>query len=81
MTLGKVATVWDGEVCGVRGALEDALSEASVLILSDSQVAIAAIKKAARTGKATTADLRRVMMDIKERQTRLGPNAEEATIL
>jgi len=75
VTLGKVATVWDGEVCGVRGALEDAPSETNVLILSDSQAAIAAVKKAGRTGKARTADLRRVMMDIKERQTRLGPNA------
>jgi len=75
VTLGKLATVWDGEVCGVRGALEDAPSESNVLILSDSQAAIAAVKKAGRTGRARTADLRRVMMDIKERQTRLGPNA------
>jgi len=74
-TLGKLATVLDGEVCGVRGALEDAPSESNVLILSDSQAAIAAVRKAGRTGKARTADLRRVMMDIKERQTRLGPNA------
>ena len=73
-TLGKLATVWDGEVCGVRGALEDAPSETNVLILSDSQAAIAAVRNAGRTGKARTADLRRVMMDIKERQTRLGPN-------
>ena len=74
-TLGKLATVWDGEVCGVRGALEDAPSKSKVLILSDSQAAVAAVRKAGRRGKATTADLRRVMMDIKERQTRLGPNA------
>jgi len=71
-SLGKIETVWDG---GVRGALEDAPSESNVLILSDSQAAIAAVKKAGRTGKARTADLRRVLMDIKERQTRLGPNA------
>jgi len=74
-TLGKLATVWDGEVCGVRGALEDAPSETNVLILSDSQAAIAAVKKAGKTGKARTADLRKVMMEIKERQSRLGPNA------
>jgi len=74
-TLGKIATVWDGEVCGIRGALEDAPSETNVLNLSDSQAAIAAVKKAGRTGKARTADLRRAMMDIKERQTRPGPNA------
>jgi len=43
VTLGKLATVWDGEVCGIRGALEDAPSEANVLILSDLQAAIAAV--------------------------------------
>jgi len=75
VTLGKLATVWDGEVCGMRGALEDAPSETNVLILSDSQAAIAAVKKAGRTGKARTMDLRRVMMEIRERQIRLGPNA------
>jgi len=33
-TLGKLAIVWDGEVCGVSGALKDAPSENNVLILS-----------------------------------------------
>ena len=75
VTLGKLATVWDGEVCGVRGALEDAPSETNVLILSDSQAAIAAVKKAGHSGKARTRDLKVVMSEIKERQTRLGPNA------
>jgi len=74
-TLDKLTKVWDGEVCGVRGPLEDAPSETNVLIQSDSQAAIASLKKAGRTGRARTADLRRVMMDNKERQTRLGPNA------
>ena len=74
-TLGKLVTVWDGEVCGVRGALEDARNNSNVLILSDSQAAIAAVKKAGRIGKARTNDLKLVLMDIKERQTRLGPNA------
>ena len=36
VTLGKLATVWDGEVCGVTGALKDAPRESNVLILSDS---------------------------------------------
>jgi len=75
VTLGKLATVWDGEVCGVRGALEDAPSESNILILSDSQAAIAAVKKAGRTGRARTRDLKVVMEEIKERQSRLGPNA------
>jgi len=75
VTLYKLATVWDGELCGVRGALEDAPSESNVLILSDSQAAITAVKKAGRTGKARTRDLKFVMEEIRERQSRLGPNA------
>jgi len=74
-TLDKLATVWDGEVCGVRGALEDAPSESNVLILSGSQAAIAAVKKAGSTGKARTRDLKVAMEGIRERQSRLGPNA------
>ena len=46
VTLGKVATVLEGEVCGVRGVLEDTLSETNVLIPSDSQLVIAVVKKA-----------------------------------
>ena len=72
--LDKLATVWDGEVCGVRGALEDAPSETNILILSDSQAAIAAVKKACRTGKASTRDLKIVMEGIREKQFRLGHN-------
>ena len=74
-TLGMLATVWDGVVCGVRGALEDAPSESKVLILSDSEAAIAAVRKAGSTGKARTRDLKFVMEGIRERQSRLGPNA------
>jgi len=44
------------------------------VILLDSQAAIAAVRKAGRTGKARTAELRKVMMDIGEGQTRLGAN-------
>lgn len=47
-SLGRVATVWDGEVRGLRGALEAANEEQKILILSDSQAAIAAVKKAGR---------------------------------
>lgn len=38
--LGKVATVWDGEVAGIRGALEMARREENVLIKTDSQAVI-----------------------------------------
>ena len=75
VTLGKLATVWDGEVCGVKEVLEEAPSEINILILSDSHVVIAAVKRAGRTGKARTTDLRKVVMDIKEPQSRLGPGA------
>jgi len=44
-------------------------------MLSDSQAAIAAVKKAGCTGKVRTRDLRIVMEGIRERQFRLGPNA------
>ena len=67
VTLGKWATVWDGEVCEVRGALEDARRQSNVLILSDSQVAIAAVKKAGRTGRVRTRDLKVMMEGIRER--------------
>ena len=46
VTLGKLATVWDGEVCGVRGAPEDAPIGTNVLVLSDPHAAIAEVKKA-----------------------------------
>ena len=67
--------MWDREICGVRGALADTPSESNVLILSDSQAVIAVVKKAGRTGKARTRDLKVVMEEIRERQSRLGPNA------
>jgi len=50
VTFGKIATLWDGEVYGVGGELEDAPREFNVLILSDAQAAIAVVKKAGRTG-------------------------------
>jgi len=53
-TLGKLATVWDGEVYGVRGVLEDAPCSSNVLIISDSEATIAAVKKASHTGRART---------------------------
>ena len=55
--------------------MEDAPSESNVLILSDSQAAIAAVKKAGRTGRARTRDIKFVMEGIRERQSRLGPHA------
>jgi len=50
--LGKLATVWDGEVVGMRGGTQSALEDRRVLriLLSDSQAAIAAVRKAGQTG-------------------------------
>ena len=49
--IGNVAAVWDGEVAGMAGALARARREKKVLILADSKAAIAAVRKAGRTGK------------------------------
>jgi len=46
----KLATVWEGEVMGMRGGLQSAPEDRKVLILCDSQAAIAAVRKAGRTG-------------------------------
>ena len=73
--LGKCATVWDGEVAGMRKGLEAVDRRKKVLILSDSQAAIAAVKRAGRTGKARTRDLRKLVREIKRRQEILGSEA------
>lgn len=65
----------------LRGALETASRERKVLILSDSQAAIAAVKRLveegwqSETGLARTRDLVKVMRQVKERTDRLGPGA------
>jgi len=64
--LGKIATVWDGEVAGLRGALTHAPAK-KILILSDSQ--------AGRTGKARTYNLRWVASEIGRRKEELGEDA------
>ena len=58
--VGHVATVWDGEIAGLRLVLE-AQPVAPLLVLSDSRAALAAVKNAAGVGKACTADLRAVV--------------------
>ena len=54
LRLGKLATVWDGEVAGMRKALEEVGRDRKILILLDSQAAIAMVKKVGQTGKART---------------------------
>ena len=58
--VGSVATVWDGEIAGMRLALES-LSVAPLLVLSDSEAALAAVRNAASAGRARTTDLKRVV--------------------
>ena len=67
--VGDRATVWDGEIRGVLGALRGARQERSILILADSQAAISAIRKASRTGTARTVDLASVLEEWKARET------------
>ena len=58
--VGSVATVWDGEVAGLRLALK-CLPVAPLLVLTDSKAALAAVRNAASAGIACTADLRFVV--------------------
>ena len=50
----KVAMVWDGEVAGIKTALQQVGRDNKIPILSDSQAASAADQKAGQTGKART---------------------------
>ena len=58
--VGSVATLWDGEVAGMRLVLE-AQPVVPLLVLSDSRAVLAAVKNAAGVGMARTADLRAVV--------------------
>jgi len=80
--LGPAATVWGGEVSGVHGEvsgvhgeLMEVPADRKVLILSDSQAAIAAARKAGRARRARTAELKGVVENIWDRQARLGSDA------
>jgi len=70
-----VATVWGGEIAELRGALTKAPKNKKLLILSDSQAAIAATKQAGRTGKAKTRHLRWVVNEVSRRKRELGEDA------
>ena len=56
VAVGNIATVWDGEVAGIRQALRMA-PEIDILVLSDSTAALHAIKHAARDGRGHSRDL------------------------
>ena len=63
--IGNVATVWDGEIAGMAGGLAK-VRDKKVLILADSKAAIAAVKKAGRTGEARSRHLQRTVNMIVE---------------
>ena len=60
VVVGTVATVWDRKIAGIRLALHSVVVS-PVLVLSDSQAAIASVRNAASYGSARTADLRAVV--------------------
>ena len=68
VTVGGTATVWVGEIAGIKVALEATGDGHKLLILTDSKVAIAAIKRAGQQGKAKTTDLRQIVNMIARRE-------------
>ena len=58
--MGSVVTVWDVGIAEMRLALES-LPVAPLLVLSDSEAALAAVRNAPSPGRARTADLKRVV--------------------
>lgn len=72
MPVRYIATACDGEVAGMKGALEAAPRDKGILLLRHSQAVIAVVWKAGRTGKARMKDLLETMREIKRRMTTLG---------
>ena len=64
--IGNVATVWDSKIAGIAEGLVKMRHERKILILADSQVAIAAVRKAGGTGKPRSRHLQRVVNKIAE---------------
>ena len=60
MTVGRRATVWDGEIAGLEGALR-MVGNAPVLLLTDSRAAIQAVQKAGKRWVARTRGLAEVV--------------------
>ena len=55
------ATVWDREIVGMLGAAQSLETGEQTLILADSKAAISAVKRAGRTGKVRTRDLKKLL--------------------
>ena len=74
MAVGGKATVWDVEIAGMELALK-AMGGNPVLILSDSRVAIMAVKKAGKVGMGRTKGLTSVVSMIKDCEEEHGAGA------
>ena len=71
--VGTMATVWDGEITGMKLGLRAAgNTDEKVIILSDSKAAIQAIINAGRRGKARTRDQAHLVQQIRRRQDLYG---------
>ena len=67
--IGKLATVWDGEIAGMERGLKAAANhEGKVIILSDSKPAIQATRNTGRWGKVRTKNLCQLSATISSRQ-------------
>ena len=66
VSVGSIATVWDGEGAGIRQALR-MTPEVDLLVLSDSTAALQAIVRAARSGRGRTRDLVEVVDELGRR--------------
>ena len=73
--MGRLAMVWDSEIVGMRGGIQMVPEDHKILLLSNSQAAIAAVRKARRTGRARTVELKEVVKKVRKRQNNLGPDA------
>ena len=71
--VGTRATVWDGEITGMKMGLRAAdNTDEKVIILSDSKAAIQAVINAGRRGKARTRDLAHLGQQLRRRQDLYG---------
>ena len=69
VAVGSIATVWDGEVAGIRQAHRMA-PDVDTLVLSDSMAVLRAIKRAAARGHGPSMDLVEVVDEIGRRITK-----------
>ena len=68
VTVGGTVTIWDEEIAGIKRALKAARDGERLVILTDSRVAIVAIRQAGQKVKAMTADLCQVVAMIAKRE-------------